>query len=1363
MAQIFNHAFEQKLIYVYRINDTAHEGILKIGEASCNAGMAYFAFEPNCKELNAAAKERIRHQTQTAGVAFELLYTEATAYMKGKNLIVFQDHDIHDILVRSGIKRKIFDTEHKANEWFYTDLETVKKAIAAAKEGRTSLNASEISTDRSPVIFRPEQIEAIEKTIKQFKKSGGSHQMLWNAKMRFGKTLSTLEVVKRMNYNRTLILTHRPVVDAGWFEDYGKIFYDRADFYYFSKKNGGDPAEEENFHEMIQKADANGMNDYHFIYFASIQDMRGSELVGGKFAKNEAIFNINWDLIIIDEAHEGTQTELGKAVLSACKKENTRILHLSGTPFNLMDDFKEEEIYTWDYVMEQKAKAEWDKIHQGDPNPYACLPRLNMYTYDLGTLYPEYSEVDGFFKFSEFFRVDEDGKFANENNIRQFLDLMCKEDADSNYPYSKQEYRENFRHSLWMIPGVKVARALSKLLQEHPVFSQFNIANVAGDGDEEVDSSDALKLVEKAIGTHPEESYSITLSCGRLTTGVSVKPWTACFMLSGNFNTAASTYMQTIFRVQTPAIIAGKQKEECFVFDFAPDRTLKVVAETAKISAKAGQTSDDDRMILGEFLNFCPIIGFEGSKMKSFDTEKLLGALKKAYIERVVRNGFEDGYLYNNDLMKLNAIELKEFEELKKIIGSTKAMPKSGDIDINSLGFTKEELEKIERTKSQKEKRALSPEEEALRQKLLEAKKNRDAAVSILRGISIRMPLLIYGADLNENLDGTEVPITIDNFTDVVDDLSWNEFMPQGVTKEKFNSFKKYYDPDIFRESGVRIREMAKAADNLSIEERIERISMIFSTFRNPDKETVLTPWRVVNMHLTQSIGGWCFYDKDFKEAVTEPALIKQTEITDEVYKKNTHILEINSKSGLYALYAAYSVYRARAKLELGPKPTREMEKDLWRRVLSENIFLICKTPMAKKIVKRTLIGFQEDCEFCSQNSLARGASVVNAHYFEDLVNQLKNKPENFIGKVGKKSYWSKGLKPLVATQEGNDMKFDAIVGNPPYQIMAAGDANGSDPIYHLFIDAACKLGEKVSFIHPARFLFNAGKTPKDWNEKMLSDEHYRVVRYWASSSDVFPTVDIKGGVAVTYYDKNKKFEKIGTFVAHEPLRTALAKVLDKGGFKSFAELVYPRDLYRLTDKLYEENSWAENRQSTGHKFDVGSNVFDTFPELFFDERPNDSCDYAQVYGRVNNNRIIKWIKKSYLKLPDNFDSYKIFIPKANGSGAIGEVLSTPIVGEPIVGSTTTFLSIGKFATKEEAEACMKYIKTKFTRAMLGTLKVTQDNPRETWQNVPLQDFTSQSDIDWSLPVPAIDKQLYAKYGLSPEEVEFIEKNVKVM
>ena len=1345
MAHIFKQAFEQKLIYVYRINDEAHEGILKIGEASCSAGMAYFAFKPNCKELNAAAKERIRHQTQTAGVPFELLHTEATAYMKDKNLIVFQDHDIHSILVRSGIKRKVFDTEHKANEWFHTDLETVKKAIAAAKEGRTSLNAGEISEGKSPVIFRPEQGEAIEKTLRQFKKSGGSHQMLWNAKMRFGKTITALEVVKRMDFHRTLILTHRPVVDSAWFDDYAKIFYDRADWYYFSKKNGADSQEEKTFHEMMGGADKSGLSDYHFIYFASIQDMRGSELVGGAFAKNEEVFGVDWDLIIIDEAHEGTQTELGKAVLAACRKERTRVLHLSGTPFNLLDDFSEEETFTWDYVMEQRAKRDWETLHQGDPNPYACLPRLNIFTYDLGKLYPDYADSDIAFNFREFFRTGEDGAFVHEANVRQCLDLISKEDAESNYPYSTQEYRENFRHSLWVVPGVREAKALSALLQRHPVFGQFNVANVAGDGDEEVDSRDALALVEKAIGARPEETYSVTLSCGRLTTGVSVKPWTACFMLAGGYSTSASTYMQTIFRVQTPAIIGGKQKEECFVFDFAPDRTLKMIAETAKISAKAGKTSAGDRTVLGNFLNFCPIIGFDGSRMKPYDTEKMLGQLKKAYVERVVRNGFEDGYLYNESLLRLDSLELEEFDKLKKIIGSTKAQAKTGDIDINALGFIDEEFEQIQKAENpQKETREPAPEEEERRRRLLEAKKNRDAAVSILRGISIRMPLMLYGAELSKNLDGEEEPVTLDNFTDIVDDLSWQEFMPRGVTKEVFERFKKYYDADVFRESGARIREMARAADSLGIEERIERISAIFSTFRNPDKETVLTPWRVVNIHLFQSLGGWRFFDGEFRESIPEPVYAEQDGVTKALFKKNARILEINSKSGLYALWCAYSVYRARKKLELGSAPAREMEKDLWRRVLAENIFVICKTPMAKSITRRTLAGFT-------------GASV-NARCFDDLVGQLKNKSGSFVDKVSRAQFWN--LRNNANGEE--EMKFDAVVGNPPYQEIGHEDGRGAESIYYLFIETAKKLAVKSTLIHPARFLFNGGNTPKDWNEKMLNDEHFKVVRYWADSSEVFPTVDIKGGVAVTFYDHEKVFGKIGTFVAYKELQTILQKVMAKD-FNTFSDLVYPRTLYRFSDVLYEENPWATERPSKGHLYDMSSNVFDLFPEIFMDENPNDGKEYVRMYGRQKSDRVYKWVRKDYLKLPDNFDFYKVFVPTANGSGAIGEVLSTPVIGQPVIGHTETFLSIGKFDTKQEADSCLKYIKTKFARAMLGTLKTTQNGTKEVWVNIPLQDFTATSDIDWSKSVADIDQQLYSKYRLTVEETAFIESKVKAM
>ena len=1337
---IFKKSFEPKLIYVYRINDEAHEGILKVGEATYD-GDDYLTVSPCSKELNAAAKDRINHQTQTAGISYELLYTEIATYCKNKTFITFQDHEVHDCLVRSGIRKKVFDTERKANEWFYTDLETVKKAIAAVKEGRQALSAGEISKDRNPIVFRPEQRDAIDRTIKQFNKKSGSKQMLWNAKMRFGKTLTALQVIKECDIRRTLILTHRPVVDKGWFEDYEKIFYDRPEFVYGSKNNGASLAQcEKTYHDTETGS---------YIYFVSIQDMRGSELVGGKFAKNETVFAIDWDLIIIDEAHEGTQTDLGKNVLSACRKPHTRVLHLSGTPFNLMDDFKKEEIYTWDYVMEQKAKADWEVTHQGDPNPYGCLPRLNIYTYNLGKLFPDYADADIAFNFREFFRVDEEGDFIHETNVRQFLDLLTKEDAESNYPYATQNFRDNFRHSLWMVPGVKEAKALSKLLQKHPVFEHFRVANVAGDGDEEVETADALKLVEKAIGPHPEETYSVTLSCGRLTTGVSVKPWTACFMLAGSYNTAASSYMQTIFRVQTPATIAGKMKTECFVFDFAPDRTLKVIAETVKISAKAGGTSGSDRTVLGEFLNFCPIIGFEGSRMQPYNTEKMLGQLKKAYVERVVRNGFEDGYLYSNELLKLDAAALKDFDELSKIIKSTKAQPKTGDININSLGFTEEEFEQLGGKKEQKEKRTLTPEEEERFKQWQEIKKNRETAISILRGISIRMPLLIYGAELQKNLDGSEIDITIDNFTDIVDELSWKEFMPAGVTKELFDKFKKYYDPDIFRESGVRIRQMTQAADSLRIEERIERISTIFNTFRNPDKETVLTPWRVVNMHLTESIGGWCFYDRSYGETITEPRFVEQPDITKNIYKKNTHILEINAKSGLYALYCAYSVYKSREKLELGPKHTKDMDLELWAKVLKENIFIICKTPMAKSITRRTLAGFT--------------GIPINAHYFEDLITQLKHKPENFITKVKKAAYWK---------QEGNeDMKFNAVVGNPPYQeevLLAPTAINGQAPrtnVFQYFQIIADEISSGVtSLIYPAgRWIHRSGKGLASFGLEQINDKTLQKIDFYPDSQEFFQAVGLDDGLSIVLKNKNKN--KPGfTYVYHcknileeifiSPPGTDLIPLNPKDTiiFKKVSDFVEKNKLVYLHDRILPrslfniESSFVENNKDKVRLYTADSILRETEIKLL-------TNDKAGSAGRTC------WfvIDRDMIQVNTKFIcEYQVVVSSAHPGGQSGRSNQIEIIDNKSAFGRSR-VALGSFKTENEAKNFYDYCNTNIVKFMF---LMTDESLSSLGLKVPdIMDYSDNNQIvNFSKD---LDKQLYNLIGLSASEIEYIESSVK--
>jgi len=1315
----FTSSLKLKLIYVFRINDDAHTGCLKIGEATSD-NENIWVLEPNSKALNQAAKKRIDQYTQTAGIAYDLLYTEVAVYAERGIMKAFSDAEVHNVLIRSGIKRKTFDTKNKANEWFITDLETAKNAIAAVKAGRDSLNSSEISETKNPIIFRPEQKDAIEKTKKQFKKG---NEMLWFAKMRFGKTLSALQVVKENEFSRTLILTHRPVVDKGWFEDFGKIFNDAPQYSYGSKNQGNQ------FVTLEKKSKTKGTK---FIYFASMQDLRGSELVGGNFNKNDEIFGTLWDFIIVDEAHEGTQTELGKNVLQELQKENTKVLHLSGTPFNLLDNYKEDEIYTWDYVMEQKAKAAWDKIQFGDPNPYASLPKLNIFTYDLGNLLHGYIDEEVAFNFREFFRVDETGSFLHEKDILSFLNLICKEDEESNYPYSTEEYRDNFRHSLWMVPGVKEAKALSKMLKAHPVFGQFEIVNVAGDGDEEEAKEEALKKVEKAISDKPHETYTITLSCGRLTTGVSVKAWTAVFMLSGSHNTSASGYMQTIFRVQTPATINGRVKEECFVFDFAPDRTLKVIAETAKVSAKAGKTTGEDRKIMVEFLNFCPIIAIHGSQMKSYDVNGMLEQLKKVYVERVVRNGFEDGYLYNNDqLMKLESIDLEEFEGLKKIIGSTKAMPKSGDIDVNKQGFTDEEYEQLEAAKKKK-KDELTEEEKQLLAEKFEKKKNRDSAVSILRGISIRMPLLIYGADVRNE----EEEISIDNFTEFVDGQSWEEFMPKGVSKETFLKFKKYYEPDVFRAAGKRIRALARAADNLTIEERIERITSIFATFRNPDKETVLTPWRVVNMHLGDCLGGYVFLDEQREKTLAHPKFVSHGGVTEEVFSPKSRVLEINSKSGLYPLYVAYSIFRNRVKESYTEKEPEtlsiEQQKALWDKTVSENVFVICKTPMAKSITKRTLVGFRN--------------AKVNTHHFKDLVHQITHRPDDFISKVKKgQSYWK--------ANNDNDMKFNAIVGNPPYQVTAES-GNRSIPIYNHFIDISKRLNPNyLSLIVPSRWM-SGGLGLSDFRQSMLEDKRLYQITDYPDSNQIFPGVEVKGGICYFLWKNDYEGRCNITTIRGENFYGPVKRQLDK-----FDVLVRDSVSVVILDKILElEEESITTILSVDKEFGWTSN-FNEFEQ-------NKVNGFVPLHYIVKGIRKVGWINRDdILKSTELIDTFKVLIPKAGSDG--GKKIPDVVLGKPLIADNPSVCTQSYLFffidSKNKAISIEKYLKSKFLRFLVSLRKMTQDATRSTYTWVPLQDFTSDSDINWSKSISEIDQQLYQKYMLSEEEIAFIERMIKPM
>lgn len=345
----------------------------------------------------------------------------------------------------------------------------------------------------------------------------------------------------------------------------------------------------------------------------------------------------------------------------------------------------------------------------------------------------------------------------------------------------------------------------------------------------------------------------------------------------------------------------------------------------------------------------------------------------------------------------------------------------------------------------------------------------------------------------------------------------------------------------------------------------------------------------------------------------------------------------------------------------------------------------------------------------------------------------------------------------------GKKLKFDVVVGNPPYQDRREGTSD--NPIYHLFMDVSYGLAGKVILITPGRFLFNAGKTPNQWNEKILNDKHLKVIFYESKSTKVFENIDLKGGITIIYRDKYTNFAKIGIYTNYLELTSILNKVVENKKFYPINKIIFNQNKFDL-EKLYKDYPKYKNIiGSNGKEKRLTTSIFEQLS--VFTKVPKNENDIC-VLGLINNNRTYRYIPIKYIEKHENTYKFKVMLPKSNGSGALGEILSTPLIGEPVtgamgVGYTQSFIGIGSFDKKIEAEHCLKYIKTKFTRTMLGVLKVTQDNNKDVWKYVPLQDFTPSSDIDWTKSIGEIDQQLYKKYNLTNEEIAFIEEMIKPM
>ena len=1497
---------QSRLLYVMSINDRRHHHLLKVGEVFVDD---HVAVNPDKQVLADAVRAILKDRPYLKGEIYQLEHVECTAYKQRTEC--YTADDVHRTLKAMGVPSVALAKCEKedADIWFHASLNEVLSAIREIKEGR--------GAGHGVIVFRPEQKKAIDTTVKHFQKTKGK-TFLWNAKMRFGKTLCSLEVAKRMGYKATLIITHRPVVDEGWHDDFEKIFGQLPQYVYATRMSDDD-ATGGDFYSLTRQVDAGSKR---LVFFVSMQYLRLSQFVGGKERHfdplKKAIMLYDWDFVMVDEAHEGIEAAAGVRVMEKLKKENTRILSLSGTPFNLLDKYEESEIYTWDYVMEQRAKQEWDEHHFGDPNPYADLPCMKILTFTLKKMVSgEAIDTKEGFKFHEFFRVGTDddklaeisiGKFVHEDAVKQFVKKLRTESETSLYPFSTNEFREKFRHTFWVLPGVKEAAALEEILKDDKVFGKngkFRIINVAGDGNiEDKDGSALTEVIDNIRGNADKNitpaKRTITLSCGKLTTGVSVPEWTAVLCMKGSENTPAANYMQTIFRVQTHAKFGGSQKRECYVFDFAPERALTAVAETAKMAVYAQEekgkkqlklSKQKEELHLEAFIKLCPVLSMdEGEMGKPFSATKIFEKLNNVYIERAVRSGYADNSLYNPDkLLNLTPEQEKALGDVHDLLGSMPNAWKPEKITINKNGlgdttgadqikyvyclssgstapsrpilsadtddtggptthtegwsdemsvptqafpylfvantrlvdgtwtsFSQPVLWKewinLDETTDETTDEAKKKRDEA-KKKRDEENREKRARMSVLRGVAIRIPLLVYGAEINDEA-GEE--ITIDNFAndDIVDDASWEEFMPKGFTKDTFNILKECFDRTIFTGAAKRIRQMVKEADNLKTEDRINKIATIFSYFHNPDKETVLTRWPVVNMHMSDTVGGWCFYNEEFDalnteedkngEQVKKPRFVDRGDVTRDIFADyNARILEINSKTGLYPLYMAYSLFKGakepnyrRVKLtgERGESQNAEQyyrqagdDLEIWKDVLKDNIFVVCRTKMAVSITKRTLAGFRKDIRMnirCYEHDVPVtdlvSAGVLKAadehvtkegktYFFNgyeslecDMINVLRAKPELFQNDIVRgNDFWHVyNTIPKSDNEDINNMKFSAIVGNPPYQL--ENESNRKSPIYHLFYNISFKLAERVTLITPARFLFRVGQTPKDWMDRMLKNPHFKVVKYFESSTEIFDNVEIKGGITYTFYDRNKEYTPIVFFSNYPELKNIYKKVctsenMSKG---NLSDIVSAQGIFKFTKLALDKFPIITKIQGKGTGTKITSKVFEAIPELFV---KNFNPNSYQILGMTNTKREYRWVDSRFVEPINIINKYKVLVPQANGSGKLGEQLSSPVIAGPNVGHTDTFLSIGSFENKSEAVACLRYIKSKFARTMLGTLKVTQNTPSSAWSYVPLQDFTSLSDINWGEESKDIDRQLYTKYHLSDVEIAFIEKMIKPM
>ena len=1373
---------------------------------------------------------RILQQVKTAAfrLNYELLWS-APAFFKDSNES-FIDKLFHKFLEKKGIERK-WDLGY---EWFYFNGEPLKSKDLFDLFRKEKFSALQNDKGKIDYTLRFEQNEAVEKAIDYFQKNEKG-EFLWNAKPRFGKTLASYDLAKRLGANKVLIVTNRPAIANSWFDDF-EMFVDGYNFISETSSLKSRATLTREQHIAIKPIKP-------LITFLSLQDLKGSKYFGGNYDKLRWVADLEWDLLIIDEAHEGVDTGRTDAAFDVIKRKHT--LHLSGTPFKALanEKFPKEAIYNWTYLDEQKIKQ--IELEEGETGEHTDLPDLKLFTYRISQMITdevnEGIEIDNetrdyAFDLNEFFRA-KDKKFVHVDDVKEFLKNLS---TNKKYPFSTPELREELKHTFWYVGNrVDSVKALEKLLKEDPIFKDYKVIVAAGDGrsfeEEENDFKGNESSFQKVKTAIAENDKTITLSCGQLTTGVTVKEWTAVLMLT-DIKTP-SLYMQAAFRAQNPfkEFRNGELyfKKSAYLFDFAPTRVLEIYDQFANgLNPKAvkGEITEKDREEnIKELLNFFPVISEDvNGEMIELDAQKVLTFPNALAATEIVNARFMTNLLFNDSLKGVfnfpkevedildkmqveknkraqktkNTLDLDDAKAINK--NKTKEINQNTDIILgekifktntervvdNLLELNTEQIyaddlvkkvaevsepliakfkevykatqaETKEVTKQIEEKVKQIAEEynnaeikdsTALKQKLIDTieldfvtnkvtqkedervekvqKTKEDEIRDRLRSFTRTIPMFIMAND-------TKDEITIDNFDLEIDD---NDFLElTSITKEEFHKLRDGFD---YEEDGVRKTFQGvfnKYRFNASIAEfRLKKNQLanyftaeedIFELIPNQKTNQIFTPKKVVQMMINQ------LEERD-------PSLFTRTDST---------FIDLYMKSGMY-------ITEIVKKLFNNTRKHYQSDQDCLKHILENQVYGLAPTPILQGITQAYIFGFDVESKISRKNFIQ--------HDITPEAQQDKGKEK---------------LQELLNI-EGN-MKFDAVVGNPPYQETVEKTDSQSQAnskwIYYLFQNIADIISIKSSLVYPFGGWFDDNNTFNGFGKRILSDGHTFSINAFEGTSDkrawyrndinpkpIFGDgVNLSAGVSIVNRDMSKIYK---TFEYSNRMYSDAIREVNIIDWETLS----PNPDFTIGAKLLGEKL---KKYVSNKTFAIESDFIENNPELYSLE----SIKFKEPIKLLTNDKAgsagrAKWfyIERNTIEKNINLiDQYKVAMPSAypkqklvSGVPTIEQVLyrASEIIQvfKPKEVFGRSKMLIFHSPEKIDVENFMKYTQTKFFAYMV------LNEPNRSFSFgfvIPLQDFTENSDIDWSKSISEIDRQLYKKYGLTEDEIAFIEKMIKPM